>query len=229
MAELDFDATLWPQAIDEHAAPDGVVPEDPVYDALMLVDNNDPTEASIMAYLGTLHQSGEAGGVEPWEFYKEGDLHGWRIAWNMRQAEGQMPIELDGLHIRTILYHALTPFDCPATGMHVRTFQDRVTRGVTLFTQWRTSKLQEGIDTKAKERNKQAQRRFRARQTMRPDSLEYGREMKVQQLKSMWKAAIETRKRVIAEQDALVAQARADWVALRDAPLPEAEQTTGTD
>lgn len=158
MAQLNFDATAVAPAQD----PEQI---DPI-SLLIDIDNEDPSEESILQYLHALHAHAYARGEQclPVErFYDQGALAVWHAAWADRPQDVQIPPQADLLHIRLLLTNALTPFRDPASGQDVVTFVDRVRRAHAALSAWLSSTESESPQQKRARQNREAQQRYRAR------------------------------------------------------------------
>jgi hypothetical protein len=134
------------------------------FEYLKAVDNFNPTEESIIAYLRALHAQALVQGAQciPVEqFYTTGMLQSWYQAIHKFPELISKDAQVAGnLHMRTLLFNALTPQRCPITGKYIITLQDRINRSVELYL---NQKLTNPKQDKKRELNREAVARHRAR------------------------------------------------------------------
>lgn len=157
MAQLDFDATAFPQPAQQ----------DPL-SYFNQIDNDNPDPSVVLHYLQALHTQALAQGVEcvPVEqFYTDQAMEMWRACWAERPHDVQFPAHVDLLQIKSILFNALTPFKCNATGMECHTMLDRVKRAHQIQSVWLAEQnVQEETPAQKRARqNREAQRRLALR------------------------------------------------------------------
>lgn len=187
------------------------------FEYLKAVDNFEPTEESIVAYLHALHTQAMSQGAQcvPVEqFYTSAMFQSWQ------QATREFPelISKDArvgvnLHMKTLLFNALTPQQCPTTGKHIVTLQDRINLSVELYLQGQepTSSKQD----KKRELNREAVARHRAR--VRDDgSPESIHARVVKQAYDEYMLACRQRREAEQQWAQYIAQKKAAWEALRD-------------
>lgn len=158
MAQLDFDATAFPQPTQQ----------DPV-NLFIRIDNNDPDPSLVLQYLHALHMQAMANGAEcvsVEQFYTEQAMEQWRILWAERPHDVQFPAHVDLLQIKSILFNALTPFKCNATGMECFSMLDRVKRAHQIQSMWLAEQnhQEETPAQKRARQNREAQQRLRLRE-----------------------------------------------------------------
>lgn len=157
MAQLDFDATAFPQPAQQ----------DPL-SFFNQIDNNDPDPSLVLQYLHALHTQALAQGMEcvsVEQFYTDQAMEQWRILWAERPHDVQFPAHVDLLQIKSILFNALTPFKCNATGMECFSMLDRVKRAHQIQSVWLAEQnhQEETPAQKRARQNREAQRRLALR------------------------------------------------------------------
>lgn len=190
---------------------------DPVYKMLLAIDSSNPSEQDVITYLQALYARAIAQGVPnqipPERFYVSGDIELWK--WTFGEdypKKVKVDAEYDFLPIHTLLDNALTPFFCPVTDMVVSTFKDRVRRAILLLKVW--SQQNEKPDDKRARKNREAQKRLRARSKNdgSPECLH------AQAIKVAWDdfiAACNQRKAAMEQWAAFVESKRQVWVQLK--------------
>lgn len=158
MAKLDFDATAFPQAAQ---------PADPMH-YFNQINNENPDPSMVSQYLHALYAQASAAGLEcvPVErFYTSNSLELWRTLWKERPQGVQIPTHIDLLPIKSILFNALTPFKCNATGMECVTMEDRLMRAEKILSVWLAEhdSQNETPEQKRARYNREAQRRLALR------------------------------------------------------------------
>lgn len=199
MANLNFDATQQQKSPMQY---------------LTEIDNELPSQESILSYLHALHADNlikdiQCAAVD--EVFSLEMLDHW---FNTVQ---ELPELLTikraecNLQIRTLLYNLLSPFRCPTLNRWIVTLQDRIDRAVHLFNQ--LEDVQAG--DKRREQNRQAVARHRAR--MRNDgSPEALHAQAVKAAYDKYLEACRQRKEAVAQWAQYVADQKAAWERLRD-------------
>lgn len=200
-------------AINFTAQPEAADP----FEYLKAVDNFNPTEESIVAYLHALHAQAMAQGAQcmPVEqFYTPSMLQSWHQAIHEFPELISKDARVAGnLHMKTLLFNALTPQQCPTTGKPIVTLQDRINRSVELYLnqQEPTSPKQD----KKRELNREAVARHRARakDDGSPESI-HARVVK--QAYDDYLLACRQRREAEQQWAEYIAQKKSAWEALRD-------------
>jgi len=217
MAQINFDATAYPQQSTFR---------DPL-DYFKQIDDNNPQEELVLQYLHALHaQACQQGlNVIPVErFYNERSLQTWRAAWEERPTEMRLPTQVDQLHIKFILYNALTPYHCKETEKDIVTMIDRVNRAHKLMSAWLYENR--NLETPAARRarqNREAQKRFRARQNDDDQSPEACQARSIKQAYDDYLSACRQRKEAMEQWSAYVDSKKKVWEQLKQQPLPPAQ------
>lgn len=187
------------------------------FEYLKAVDNFQPTEESILTYLHALHaqaiaQSAQCIPVE--QFYSPSMLQSWYQAiQEFPELISKEARVTSALHMKTLLFNALTPTQCPTTGKPIVTLQDRINRSVELYLS-----EQEPVNPKQdkkRELNREAVARHRAR--VRDDgSPESIHARVVKQAYDDYLLACRQRREAEQQWAEYIAQKKSAWEALRD-------------
>lgn len=213
MAKLDFifDATKY-----QPTPPVSEPPQEVPWEHLSTIDEKNPTEESVLAYLHARQQALVAQGLQciPVEqFYTQEALAAWRVLWAEIPA-GQTPAKLMDLNIKCILARALQPFFCTQSGKHIVTLMDYVERGRMLFDLWLDVRDDDTPEKKRARLNRDAQRRYRLRMSKR-DSPEAQHARAVKEAYEKYAEACRLRKQEMARWDEWVNSVKQAWLDMK--------------
>lgn len=209
MPDLEFDAANF----------DGQFAAKDPFDLLNQIDPDNPTPDSVRLYLYALHAYGLAHGqhgIPVEEYYSDSALATWKRAWDKRPKDITIAPDWDLLHLRQLLYNALTPFKCARTGLHVTNLETAVERAESLLSVWLSENT--GTSDLRAHRNRQAQQRHRLRNS---DNMEDPRVVHAKAVSEAYEAYMQVcaeRKKAMDSWTGVVAEKRQQWLALRDNP-----------
>lgn len=214
MAQLHFDATAFPHSAQL---------QDPMQ-YFHQIDNENPDPSLVLQYLHAWHAQAMVEGVEcvPVErFYSTNSLDLWRSLWRERPHDMQIPLNIDLLPIKSILFNPLIPFHCNITDKDCVTIEDRLFRAEKILNLWLSEvNNPESEETKRARYNRESQRRLylRAKNDGSPEC-EHAKALKIAYDEYM--LACRQRKEAEAQWAQYVASKKAHYEAIKaQKPFP---------